>query len=111
MQSSSVADDYALWHDSLEIYCMFTFAAFCSLSPDSPTQMLSTSFATRISRILFWDFFSLCTQQWRHKLCSAADTGTKQCTAHQAASVTTDRHSTCYKVISRERKAPTTARP
>ena len=78
MQSSSVADDYALWHDSLEIYCMFTFAAFCSLSPDSPTQMLSTSFATRISRILFWDFFSLCTQQWRHQLCSAADTGTKQ---------------------------------
>lgn len=72
MQSSSVADDYALWHDSLEIYCMFTFAAFCSLSPDSPTQMLSTSFATRISRILFWDFFSLCTQQWRHQLCSAA---------------------------------------
>jgi porphobilinogen deaminase len=30
-----------------------TFAAFCKRSPDSPTQMLRTNFATRTSRMGF----------------------------------------------------------
>ena len=38
-----------------------TLAAFCNLSPDSPTQMLSTSLATRISRMGLFTLLSLCT--------------------------------------------------
>lgn len=33
------------------VHSILTLAAFCNLSPDSPTQMFSTSLATRISRI------------------------------------------------------------
>ena len=36
------------------------FVAFCSLSPDSPTQQLRISFCTRISRMGLLTFFSAC---------------------------------------------------
>jgi hypothetical protein len=39
---------------------LHTLAAFCSRSPDSPTQMLSTSLDTRISRMGLLAFDSFC---------------------------------------------------
>ena len=42
---------------------MVTLAAFCNLSPDSPTQMFSTSLDTRISRMELLAFLSLCNTQ------------------------------------------------
>jgi len=47
-----------------------TFAAFCRRSPDSPTQILSTSFDTRISRMGLESFFSFCATP--HKPCQQA---------------------------------------
>lgn len=41
------------------VNCSTTFAALVSLSPLSPTQILMMSFATLISRMGFWSFFSL----------------------------------------------------
>ena len=47
-------------------YPTHTFAAFCRRSPDSPTQMLSTSFDTRISRMGLVTFFSFCAHSTAH---------------------------------------------
>jgi hypothetical protein len=45
-----------------------TLAAFCRRSPDSPTQMLSTSLDTRISRMGFPALASFCA----HHMCLSA---------------------------------------
>jgi len=43
-------------------HCPPTLAAFCRRSPDSPTQMLSTSLETRISRMGLPALASFCVQ-------------------------------------------------
>ncbi len=48
-----------------------TLAAFCSLSPDSPTAMFRTSLEMRIARISWVFFLSACARR-RHFLQNAA---------------------------------------